>query len=676
MPPPSVDAPLPVTAQDVVRACFLAKPSEFAEVFDAARPEGSSVSPFDTILLGTHGDFKAAVARAAELSEQQGFASVLVPQLLMRALTLGYLASTVAADPTAGLASDKTTGFMQAVLDPARGMMQSKVIAHLLAVTTWTGLITDEGNNKAPLGTGFLIKPDLLLTSAHVIEMSRAAMENRRDDIPAEIAVRFTMAQPPLNKVKVPLAPNWRVLSKPPHGKPPSLDVESPLAAKNLDFAVIRLARSVGDVLSYCDLDSVQEPELQRSLFVVGFPGSTDQYFDVSRVTSLNAASARLRHSVNTQSGMSGSPCIGAEGSVCGIHEGTMQENGMAYNRAVHLRVIRDVIRESGVLEADTPFEIADSAERLRWSKAGLSLAGDEANAWRDAVIQLGDPDPGDAAQNTVQREAYHPVFGRESFAAWIAHASGPDAPDRLMLLMGPRKQDGSYDPAPKGSGKTFSAAILRARLNAPAHRLIVLPPEKVALSSPSAAHALVAEALAASPGAAGAGDAGIESLRPFAGEVAKDHATLLLDTLRASGADSTFWIFLDFGRGAAWRDLARTFWTELALQAIERNGFRVIVAGLQPAQADELAAGATSPLRVARDEIDYTKEAGLRTYFRRITQALTPGNATSAADDPFAPFVEVHRQTAAANPIMGTVEAVRVALSARKALKSLVEGP
>ncbi|MGW6742141.1 effector-associated domain EAD1-containing protein [Streptomyces sp. NPDC055025] len=211
-----------------------------------------------------------------------------------------------------------------------------------------------------PLGTGFLIGPDLCMTSYHVVEgLFTGAMR------PTDIQVRFDfklghphgVRDPAAGEAPFPgtvfrLAEEWSVASAPysafdqqaesPHRLP---------AADELDFAVMRLAESPGDR----PMGERAEPGAAGRGWVKG-PGRTSladgddilvmqhlmggpMRLTFGKVLETNANGTRIRHTADTDIGSSGSPCFTLALELVAIHQAGDPHRDTwhipAYNRAV-----------------------------------------------------------------------------------------------------------------------------------------------------------------------------------------------------------------------------------------------------------------------------------------------------------------------------------------------------
>ena len=152
-------------------------------------------------------------------------------------------------------------GLMHGITDRARGLMDDSVIDALHEARRAIGVLRN-GESGPVLGTGFLVGRDLVLTSAHVVmHQPNAATGDPSYQLLSNIFVEFPNADARRKGMRrqTALAKNALEAFAPPHGKPPNLDpTMGPAALKNLDFALLRLARRFDDIVPNCDHRSAQ----------------------------------------------------------------------------------------------------------------------------------------------------------------------------------------------------------------------------------------------------------------------------------------------------------------------------------------------------------------------------------------------------------------------------------
>jgi hypothetical protein len=209
------------------------------------------------------------------------------------------------------------------------------------------------------LGTGFLVGPDLCMTNHHVIaplltDPTGAARATLRFDY--RVGADGTTVNPGTGYG---LADDWLVCAFPPSRADESDGPDLP-AANELDVAVVRLAQRVGELpaglaANLADApqrrwisSTVDDPPVANSpLLLLQHPSGTPMRLSMGSVLSVNANDTRLRHSVNTGPGSSGSPCLDAALRLVGLHHAGDPSFGPArYNAAVPVGAIRALLAE------------------------------------------------------------------------------------------------------------------------------------------------------------------------------------------------------------------------------------------------------------------------------------------------------------------------------------------
>jgi hypothetical protein len=363
-------------------------------------------------------------------------------------------------------------GRMQRLMQDG-ALLTRETLEGVLKVDDATALVYRNGK---VVGTAFLVGVDLVLTSAHVVMADDGVAF--LDKLAMNLSFSFLVPPGATNRKPVTAAPNsrnpleaWSL----PWGRPPDRllmppDVGSPT---RLDYALIRLDRQISHLRPLA-LDLPPDPETTDALVVLGFAGGTAMKWGVGPVTAVK--SERLLHKASTLPGMSGSCCINVHGAPIALHEGSIDDGKFAFgsgskngaNRAVCLSVIRQAMQANGsdplVARPRSPgYAILDESLVRMWANAGLRLAQQEATRdwWRDQVKEAIGLDPQDADVFPQ----FHPWFQRKPFEDWVDKSVKGDSSDRLCVVTGT-----------PGSGKSFLAAILRAKLGNPDTDLVVIP--------------------------------------------------------------------------------------------------------------------------------------------------------------------------------------------------------
>ena len=371
-------------------------------------------------------------------------------------------------------------GEMQAITDAARGLMGWRVIPGMLRAAQACAIVLRDGQQ---IGTAFLVRPDLVLTAAHVVLETGKDAKGRpvwREQLRSGLSFSFRAkpGDPEQKRDEVPAAANGLVAVAVPHGVPPRQlngSLQQP-ADTALDFALVRLSRQVTHVVEV-DVDTPLDPKQGRLCFVFGFTGGDDLQWDTQTVDKVDPLSGRLLHRANTTPGMSGGCYVGHEGTVVALHEGSIEvladrpEPGargggkLFDNRGVCLSAIRAMQKKGGSDPLDSRpkspgVELADPALVRAMYRAGLQLVGPErAEGW-SALVQamLGLVAP---AGDGVAFPAFHPWFSRKEVETWI---DSRNSAERLCYVYGD-----------EGAGKSFGVEILRAKLTNPNADLVAL---------------------------------------------------------------------------------------------------------------------------------------------------------------------------------------------------------
>ncbi|SDT50381.1 trypsin-like peptidase domain-containing protein [Actinoplanes derwentensis] len=192
-----------------------------------------------------------------------------------------------------------------------------------------------ELTDGARLGTAFLAGPDVAVTCHHVLERfvsgaAPATMVRLRFD------VRTSATDSPISPgVTYPLATDWLVDASPPSAgeRRGAVDTPEP-TGDELDFVAIRLDGRPGEE----PVDGIRElpdapdrgwlplpaagspPEAGDPLFVLQHPHGGPLKLAFDRVLGVNGGGTRIRHTVDTEPGSSGSPCFDRDLNLVAVH--------------------------------------------------------------------------------------------------------------------------------------------------------------------------------------------------------------------------------------------------------------------------------------------------------------------------------------------------------------------
>jgi hypothetical protein len=188
-------------------------------------------------------------------------------------------------------------------------------------------------------GTGFLVGPDLVMTNYHVLdpflkEEAGVVTENHSgDDI--YCFFDYDAAPQPLippdamipNRIAQGVKEKWLVCAGPPllgdGGEHPG-----PFT-NQLDFAVIRLARPIGDLPArigggarrgWLTLEQQINVKNAPRLVLFQHPGQSPQRFDIGPLHKLDETESRVWYWINTAKGSSGGAAVDTSGRLFAIH--------------------------------------------------------------------------------------------------------------------------------------------------------------------------------------------------------------------------------------------------------------------------------------------------------------------------------------------------------------------
>lgn len=186
-------------------------------------------------------------------------------------------------------------------------------------------------------GTGFLVGSDRVLTNYHVVRNAPEAGGQA-------IACRFDyQADDDPSGELVPTQAEWRLASSPFSAS--DLAGRGEPAATELDYALIQLARPIGDERGWFELSRDPIVTMVGDLVVIpqhasGEPASIAW----GKIVELPAHGLRLRYDTTTEGGSSGSPCFSPDFELIGLHHAADPDSRPDFNQAIPIwRVARDI---------------------------------------------------------------------------------------------------------------------------------------------------------------------------------------------------------------------------------------------------------------------------------------------------------------------------------------------
>lgn len=257
----------------------------------------------------------------------------------------------------------------------AFGGFQKQIRAELpdLDVLPWSALLLRQTCRVCrielggtPRGTGFLVGPDAVLTSYHVVRDAIAARASGA-------AIRFlfdywrTAGGAPAAGTRVAARgawPDWHVDSSPPLSSPEEHAGSPEPRGDQLDHAVIALERPLGELPvgpGGPNRGWIEVPATPPTL-AVGMPVAILHHprtapikltLDTRALQRVNAGRTRLRYATNTEHGSSGSPCFDVELGVIAVHHFSDPDHAApAYNQGTPIEAIHRRLAAVGKLGA------------------------------------------------------------------------------------------------------------------------------------------------------------------------------------------------------------------------------------------------------------------------------------------------------------------------------------
>lgn len=194
----------------------------------------------------------------------------------------------------------------------------------------------------APVGTGFLVGEDLVMTNHHVIEgANRSAMSVRfdhkvlADGTTINSGKVYNVAGPPIDESP----PSRFDLSFPREGTP---------SVEELDYALLRIegpaaADSVEGRRRGFMVPSRQGASGEGLLFIVQHPKGRPLQVAFDVILGINENGTRITYATNTEEGSSGSPCFDRDWNLIALHHSGDPRFGQRarFNEGIPLDTIR-----------------------------------------------------------------------------------------------------------------------------------------------------------------------------------------------------------------------------------------------------------------------------------------------------------------------------------------------
>jgi hypothetical protein len=215
------------------------------------------------------------------------------------------------------------------------------------------------------MGTGFLVAPDLVMTSYHVVQavIDRAGTP--------DLVCRFDYRRLPDGRTyegtEVRVSPGaWVVAFSPYHPSELLLeeDWNEPIGAEYLDYALLRLDRYVGAEpiggsrgdssgarRGWIDVSRGSGNLEPSPIYILQHPRGEPLKvaIDTEGIVGVNPSGTRMSYRVDTEPGSAGAPCFSAEWNLIAMHQGRRQQTGLGVG--IPIDAIVQQLQQRGMYE-------------------------------------------------------------------------------------------------------------------------------------------------------------------------------------------------------------------------------------------------------------------------------------------------------------------------------------
>jgi len=528
--------------------------ARFAEVFDplSAENHGDSLK-----LVQAMAEDKKSFYPALAYAQGNGW----LPDLISRLLHAGALPD----EPDEQVQVD-----LQAIVDERLGFQDvGRFDAGFLTARRRVCHIKVQAPGGDVFGTGFLVGPQTILTSYHVIRSQLDANNQPLPNSDSNIKATFGKVSGLRDDETVGVMKSWLVLCSPTHPSesPPTsivdFDGEPPEGFdQKLDYALLRLASPVGRQRGYYTLDRtrkpcIKPPRTQVTLFQHPAGGDMQVAYGAGSGLWPPGIETRMQHSANSMAGSSGGLILDADLQPVALHQCGYKKGGGAF--------INGAIPTACIVAAasnDAAFTTVDGVDPI----------------WR--LPQTGDP-----------------VLGRDLFQGIVQDAAFDRK--RIVSIFG--------DPS---TGKTFCLKIMEALLGQAEHAVVELTPADRSANPRDFAAAILTKV----------GDqAGVDKLPQAKDAESAQGAWVrdalypyLVERLRTAAGTKNLWLVLDDLDTNGLPDTATRQLLEAIYQGIVSTPFlRVVLLGLRgpvPAAPPALVAYYETQVLTEEDVRDYAE--------------------------------------------------------------------
>jgi len=209
-----------------------------------------------------------------------------------------------------------------------------------------------------PVGTGFLIGPNLLMTCYHVVETLLHG-EDSPQDLLARFDFKISRQQVVANPGRTFLLDSDWLYDFSPYNPAEVQNPDDALPSpEELDYAILRLANNPGGQpvseqsvedrpRGWIDLTDRAYPFPPGSpLFIVQHPEGAPLKLamDTKAIIGFNANQTRVRYRTNTEKGASGSPCFNNQWQLVALHHSGIVE----FNEGIPTHLIAALLKQRG----------------------------------------------------------------------------------------------------------------------------------------------------------------------------------------------------------------------------------------------------------------------------------------------------------------------------------------
>lgn len=220
-------------------------------------------------------------------------------------------------------------------------------------------IVVDNGGSLLARGSGFLVAADVVLTNHHVIAPVLAG-----DYEPSQVRAQFDHYELPDGSVGagtiVKLAKEWLITSEPHDPIDTKVhELTDEPKARNLDFALLRLSRKIGDEKDrgWMDLGTTAPPAaVNAPVFIVQHAAGKpmELALDTNGVIGYSPKQRRIRYRTNTLAGSSGSPVFNQDWELLALHHSGDPKypdiDTGEYNEGIPIRTLVRHLRDEGIL--------------------------------------------------------------------------------------------------------------------------------------------------------------------------------------------------------------------------------------------------------------------------------------------------------------------------------------